>query len=421
MQVRRLGWVLVAVGVGCASQGANPGGPGAQAGEGGAPSGGASGSAATQPVEGGAGGGPSEPDDGGATNSSGVAGDDAGHASAGAAGALALGSDAGAGGEHASAGAAGAADSRDCEQKLLTKDNPYVKSLARNGLLLYWTTYGHCPVGSGDSGGKVSRIPINGGGTAAILAQKLPCPDTLAVQGDAVFWTNHPGLGVDGIIMGLPTPGADMRKLSVGGGHPTGIQADVDSVYFAELDGIDEDGIYKTNHNLDGPPQLLAEIVDADWSTPHPLVLDEKYVYWADQDFGNDPGLIQRVAKGGGIPKTMAAATDPRELAISSAGLFWIEEPTYMQVVIRVLEWKTSIPQTVIASPNAHILAAYDDTIYWVDGTYQASTLQRLRLGESEPDILVQVPSHIRAFTVDQDYLYVAVDNIDGDIIRICR
>jgi hypothetical protein len=61
------------------------------------------------------------------------------------------------------------------------------------------------------------------------------------------------------------------------------------------------------------PPQLLAEIVDADWSTPHPLVLDEKYVYWADQDFGNDPGVIQRVAKGGGIPKTMATAIDPRE------------------------------------------------------------------------------------------------------------
>ena len=410
--------MLVAVGVSCASQGANQGGLGAQAGEGGVPNGGASGSAASRPVEGGAAGEPNELDDGGAANSSGAAGDGAGHARAGAGGAL--GSDAGAVGERATAGAGGAVDGRDCEHKLLTKDYPYVTSLARSGSLLYWTTYGNCPIGSGDSGGRISSIPIDGGATAT-LASKLPCPDTLAVHGDGVFWTNLPGLGVHGIIMGLPTPGAAVQKLSVGGRHPNGIQVDVDSVYFAELDGIDEDGIYKTNHNLEGPPQLLAEIVNADWSTPHPLVLDEKYVYWADQDFGNDPGLIQRVAKGGGIPKTMATATEPRELAISSAGLFWIEEPTYMQVVIRVLHWNSSMPETVIASPNAHILAAYDDTIYWVDGTYESSTLQRLRLGESEPDTLVQVPSDIRAVTVDQDYVYVAVANNAGDIIRICR
>ncbi len=382
MQVRKLGWVLVTVGIGCAR---------------------------TQLVNGGAGG---EAGDARPGSSSGEAGGGAGHASAGAGGALD--SDAGAGGARASAGAGGAVD--DCERKLLTKDNAYVRSLAGNGSLLYWTTYGICPVGSGHSYGRVSSLSIDGGGTTT-LANELPCPDSLVVHGDGVFWTNHPGLGVHGMIMALPSPGAAVRKLSVGGRYPQGIQADVDSVYFAELDGIDEDGIYKTNHNLDGPPQLLAEIVNADWSTPHPLVLDEKYVYWADQV----SGLIQRVAKGGGIPKTMAAATDPRELAISSAGLFWIEEPTYMQVVIQVLRWNGSTPQTVIDSPNAHILAAYDDTIYWVDGTSEASTLQRLRLGESEPDILVQVPSHIGAFTVDQDYLYVAVANNDGDIIRICR
>jgi hypothetical protein len=314
----------------------------------------------------------------------------------------------------------GAADGRDCERKSLTKDYPYVKALARSGSLLYWTTYGHCPVGSGDSGGRVSSIPFDGG-EVATLAQKLPCPDTVAVHEDGVFWANQPGLGVDGIIMGLPTPRADVLKLSVGGTFPQGIQVDADSVYFAELDGVGEDGIYRTNHTLEGPPQLLAEIVNADWSTPHPLVLDENYVYWADQDFANDPGLIQRVAKNGGVPKTMATATDPRELAISSGGLFWIEEPTYLQVVIRVLEWNSSMPQTVIASPKAHILVAYDDTIYWVDGTYEASTLQRLRLGESEPHVLVEVDSHIRAFTVDQDYLYVALENNDGDIVRICR
>jgi len=410
--------MLVAVGVGCARQGANPDEPGAQAGAGGVWSGGASGSA-TQPIDGGSGGERSESDDG-AAGSSGEAGDGAGRASPGVGGTL--GSEAGAGGERASAGAGGAVDGRDCERKLLTKDYPYVTSLARNGSLLYWTTYGHCPIGSDSSSslGRVSSIPIDGGGTTT-LANKSPCPNSLAVHRDGVFWSNDPGLGVQGILMALPSPGAEVRKLSVGGGYAQGIQADVDSVYFAELDGIDEDGIYKTNHNLDGPPQLLAEIVNAEWSTPHPLVLDEEYVYWADQDFGNDPGLIQRVAKGGGIPKTMATAADPRELAISSAGLFWLEEPTYQQVVIRVLQWNSSMPKTVIDSPDAHILAAYGDTVYWVDGTYEASTLQRLRLGESKPDILVQVPSHIAAFTVDQDYLYVAVANNDGDIIRICR
>jgi Tpt1/KptA family lRNA 2'-phosphotransferase len=36
-------------------------------------------------------------------------------------------------------------------------------------------------VGSSDSGERVSSIPIDGGGTAT-LAQKLPCPDTLAVR-----------------------------------------------------------------------------------------------------------------------------------------------------------------------------------------------------------------------------------------------
>jgi hypothetical protein len=330
---------------------------------------------------------------------------------------------AGAGGLN-DAGNGGAADSGtppDCRRIVLARDYPFIQDLALDGGFIYWTTYGHCPLGSDERGaaGKVSRVALVGG-PAAVLTGTLPCPNSLAVRDGGVFWANVPGLR--GAIMTMPSPSGTIHRLDLTGRDPVTVVADADAIYWAELDGIDEDGIYRSSLALDSPPVLLAEVVYADWQSPHQVVLDDRFVYWTDQDYSPDPGLIQRVAKTGGIPEVLATAKKPRELAISSAGIFWIEEPSYNQVVIRMLDWSArALPTTLASAPAALALAARGDTVYWTSGTYDSGSIHRIRVGDSEPVTIVDGEPGIGAIALDEQYVYWATAASEGEIARTCR
>jgi hypothetical protein len=423
-----LGWSALLVAFACSEQGASDEDDGnGTGGDGGSANAGAGSGGA---LEGGTAGGGGSAGRGGAMGTGG-SGDSGGLAgSAGSGGSGGFGGEGGAGGDTGDGGIGGAAgeggSSVNCERTVLARDYPYIKDIALDGAFVYWTTYGTCPIGDNEASasGKVGRVSLDGTNPIP-LASRLPCPKSIAVNGGGVFWSNIPQLAAGGVIMAIPSPGAELRRLDLPteSQYPASVAADARSVYWAEVDALGEDGVYKSNRTLTAEPVLLAEIVNADWRVPHQIVLDDDYVYWTDRDYPPDPGLIQRVRKAGGIPEPLATAKDPRELAISSRGLFWIEEPTFDAPIIKMLDWSDidAAPRFIANAPDVGMLAAADDTVYWASGDFLRTRIYKIRIGDSEPVPMTDEEIGIGSITVDGDYLYYMAGYSEQEIIRICR
>lgn len=128
-------------------------------------------------------------------------------------------------------------------------------------------------------------------------------------------------------------------------------------------------------------------------------------------------------AGAGGAAETLTTAVEPRELAISSRGLFWIEEPTYDEPIVSMLDWSDieAAPRVIASAPGAWALAARGDEVYWITGAALSASIYRIRIGEAEPELLVEGERMLGSLTVDDHYLYWASGDPEHRLNRMCR
>jgi hypothetical protein len=296
-------------------------------------------------------------------------------------------------------------------------------TIAVDGDFVYWTVYGDCPLSPPDSstGRLVRANRVNGSQTVDI--DGLPCPRGVAVAGDDVYITNNPG-AIGGSLWTARTNGENVRVLVEGLHSPTTVHADTTHVYFA-----DDDKVRRVTREGSGQPELITTAESVNSNTVNAFVLDERYVYWIDEGRLADDGNIRRSPKAGGFPDIVAAAEKPLEIAISDAGLFWVDEIHFERYAIVFLPWGAAAPieiATTAVRPSS--LAAVADEAYWVENPeYRDGIVRGVSARTLEPIFFEPTESTVSSVIVDDDYVFwttfEAPEEIgnNGHVFRACR
>lgn len=313
-----------------------------------------------------------------------------------------------------------------CEKTLFANTIHFPKGIALSEQYVYWTEYGHCPLSGADTSGTGKLFGARrSDGSAAMVINNLPCPSGVTAIDDDVYWTNHPG-AAGGSIWAAKSNGEKPRILADKLRYPTTIRADADHVYW--YDSV-EYGVYRISRTLAAPYELFAKVARAGSSIDSAFVIDERYVYWLDDGEFDDGGLF-RADKSGGNPELIAAIGTPRELAISSEGLFWVEEPNYDQYAVFFLGWSDAAP-TLLTSPSERpqALVAFDRQAYWSQGNYRkpGGVFQAV-VGQSQTTPIADAQSEPGSLAIDADFLFWTNHNFAessvgsyGQLMRMCR
>ena len=315
----------------------------------------------------------------------------------------------------AAAGSAGAPS--DCDRKVLAKALHFPQAIAVEGESIYWTVSGNCSVDLEAGQGLVMKANLDGSSPVA-LAEDLPCPFAIAVHDGDVFWTTQPNAW-DGVVMMAPRTGDGARTLA-DADSPLTVAADSDYVFYA-----DREGIYRLERATNAEPMLLAPVDLTSTLTVSALALDDEHVYWIDPG-QFDAGHIFRMEKSGGEPVALADTRRPQELALSSLGLFWLEERSFQDLQIQLLRFGETVPTSVAAAPGAHTLVAAENSVYWATGDgYSTGALYGIEPGAPEPFFVLEGEKGPDALALDSDYLYWANEGAgagyDGELVRACR
>jgi hypothetical protein len=316
-----------------------------------------------------------------------------------------------------------------CEPVLFSNAHHFPQEVLVHDDFVFWTVYGNCPL-SGDEergSGELFGARRSDASGALLLADDLPCPVAIAAFGDDLYWTNQPGAS-GGSIWTAKTNGEDVRILVDDRDYPSTIRADANHVYWYE-EGFPDSGVYRMQRDGEAPAELVAPVHDVASETLSAVVIDEQHVYWIDRGDAFASGGIFRAAKGEGEVELLAEVEGPRELALSTQGLFWVSEPTYENYTLSFLGW-TDLTPTVLTSlprrPSA--VSAFSDFAYWVQQDSDSTgSVHGIQLGQGQPfQLATDQPSPV-AITADADYVFWANQNYpdlagyNGEIVRVCR
>lgn len=303
--------------------------------------------------------------------------------------------------------------SETCEPVLFSNVDTFPRGIALVDDFVYWT------VGSIDNsehGIVMGARRVDGSRAMAIPG--LPDPVSVTAFDDELYWTNR-----DGSVRAANRDGSNMHVLAEGPSYPTTIGADADHVYWFA------DGIYRVARDGGGSPELFTAVENLVYGTVSAFVLDDEYVYFIDQ--GNFiEGEVRRAAKSGADAEILASATGPTEIAISSEGIFWVEQPSSVQFRIFMLGWGDDSPRLLAERSNQLLsLAAFADQVYWAESsnTIEDGFVYSLRAGESEAHLIADVQVGVGAIAVDEEYLFWVNQNLlelgglNGQIYRTCR
>jgi hypothetical protein len=310
-----------------------------------------------------------------------------------------------------------------CEPTLFANRIHHPTDVALSDEFVFWTAYGSCPLTTfGDDGDGRLFGARRVDGSAAMVIGDVPCPGDVVAIDDDIYWTNHPG-AAGGSLWTAKNDGQQVRILADRLNYPTTIHADANDVYW-----FDVGGIYKVSRRHPDPPELFTAIEHLDSGIESAFVIDEGYVYWLDEGRFKEGGIF-RAQKSGGDPERLIGSTQPLELAISTAGLFYVEELRYQEFAISF--WARDDATTTMLTMTTlrpQALVAFDNEVYWTEGEHRMpGAVYRMQEGESQPSLIASGQADPGSMAVDAQYLFWTAHNFpgspgyNGQVMRACR
>ena len=306
--------------------------------------------------------------------------------------------------------------SETCAPTLFSNAHHFPNQIVLDDEFAYWTVAGICP--SDDGSGKVMGARRSDGSAAfAILDQ--PCPRSLAEAGDALYW-----VAGDAIRTGKKG-GGDASVFFDGQFDLAAVHADAEHVYWRG-----DRTISRQRRNQTAPVEIFTDTAyRVNASRILDFELDDRYVYWLEEGFFE--AIVYRADKADSSrgPEPLVQTDRAVELAVSSEGIFWIEELDYPRVGIFALGWDDEEPTLLIERPDqVDALAAFRDEAYWVEGgDDEPGFVHGIRAGGNQPFLSVGDQNGPRAIAVDEQYVFWINQNTSevaghaGEIKRVCR
>ncbi len=222
------------------------------------------------------------------------------------------GSGGGGGGGGSGGGASGASNpcARGAPTFLASSPRQEARSVATDGVRVYFTTWGH----EGDqNGGMILSAPVSGGDATTLATGEGTTTDIL-VDARNVYWMNY-----GDALRVIPKEGGTPRTL-MNVDQPMSFTVDEAWAYVTTTGGIWRVAI------AGGTPE---KIVDARASEA--IAVDDAHVYWIDRGTsGDDSTSLSRVAKSGGAPEVLVAGrgvfskTVMNSLVVDATSVYWV-------------------------------------------------------------------------------------------------
>ncbi|MCL2824117.1 MAG: hypothetical protein FWD57_09010 [Polyangiaceae bacterium] len=174
----------------------------------------------------------------------------------------------------------------------------------REGVLFYSTHSSVHRISAGD----IAKEIVGDG--ASILR--------IDADADFVYWTEHNHF----LLRKAPIAGGAATTLASSLMYPLGIAVDDQHVYFVETGvgvecGQPKYGKVQRIAKSGGTPTTLAFALGCD---PSDIAIDDEFVYWTESYLGN----VARVAKTGGVVEVLASSQDwPKQIAVDDTRVYW--------------------------------------------------------------------------------------------------
>ena len=231
--------------------------------------------------------------------------------------------------------------------ELLTHDEPLVHDVAVAPGVVYW-----------NEGQRIVRWM--GTGAPLEIGQAHNTPSRMVADAHGVYWTeSHSG---NVIAFEQPFHGA-LRTLAQGQNRPECIALDNDAVYWTNRGGQ----IMRTDRAGRGVPQVLAERQ----AEPAGIAVDDENVYWANER----TGTVMTVPKRGGLARVLVHSKPGiRELAVDEAHVYWTNRE--YGDVLRVPKAGGAPEILATGQLHPHGVALDERAIYWVTDTEHGTVMR---------------------------------------------
>ncbi len=169
----------------------------------------------------------------------------------------------------------------------------------------------------------VSSMPV-AGGTPTVLANAANIPDDLALRTSDVVWseTTGPSHGETGAVKSVPKAGGAVSVLVQGGDAPQRLGGDASSVYWAEGGAIGLTEGFGRIARVPAGGGTATTVVSGVTTDSAPICVSGSDVFIADKL------RIKKVSLSGGMPETLAVASDHvANLVTDGVYVYWDQDP----------------------------------------------------------------------------------------------
>lgn len=196
----------------------------------------------------------------------------------------------------------------------LAVNQHYPDAIAVYGTNVYWLNRGTtaCPNAPYCGDGSLNAIPL-AGGVPTTLASGLDEPNSLAVDGTNVYWTD----AQDGTVKAVPLAGGTVTTLATGQNGPGSVAVNGTHVYW-----VDSGDPNLANGSVNEVPLGGGSVtaLATGQHLPFALALDGTNVYWTETQAGN----VNKIPLGGGSVTTISGHwVGLRSLAVDSTSVYF--------------------------------------------------------------------------------------------------